>query len=91
MFPPTSLLPYIKGRVQGALDKWRVIQQLLIDREQQLELSTGSYQAFSEHAENLLNWLRGKLEMSALSGHPPADLEIIEGYQRDIQVGPGER
>ena len=68
------------------LGEWSAVQQLLLDREQQLEISTGDYQAFTEHAQNLLAWLREKLEMGALSGAPPADLDIVEGYQKDVEV-----
>ena len=39
-----------------------------------------------EHAQKLLSWLQGKLEMGALFGAPPADLEVVEGYQNDVQV-----
>ena len=85
-FPPSSMLPYVKRRLQSVLDKWSSVDRLLIEREQKLEMSTGSFQAFYTHAEGLLNWLRRKLEMGALSGHPPADLEIVEGYQKEIKV-----
>lgn len=68
---------------------WSTVQRLLADRDLELELCTGSYQAFLEQAEVLMVWLRGKLGGEVLSGLPPADLEVVEGYQREIEVRRG--
>ena len=62
---------------------------MLQEREQQLEISMGSYQSFMEHAQDLLSWLQGKLDMGALFGLPPADLDVVEGFQRDVEVRGG--
>lgn len=76
----------MKKQTLFVVERWGVIHRLLQEREQQLELSTGSYQAFAEHAQTLLGWLQEKLAMDALLGAPPADLEMVEGYQREILV-----
>jgi hypothetical protein len=80
------MLPYVRKQTDSMNRKWNNIQRLLLDREQQLELSSGSYRTFIEHAQDLLAWLDGKLGMGALSGAPPADLDVVEGYQRDVEV-----
>ncbi len=80
------MLPYVRKQTHALKEKWASVQRLLQEREQQLETSTGSYQAFTEHAHSLLSWLRGKLEMGSLFGTPPADLEVVEGYQEEVEV-----
>lgn len=86
----TSSLPFMKTCVNVAMEKWAVIQRLLEARETDLEMSSNSYQLFSRKAEKLFKWLSGKLEMSALADPPPADLGVVEGYHRDVQVSEGE-
>ena len=79
-------MPYVSKHIATVTSKWASVHQMLRDREQQLELSTGAYQSFMEHAQDLLAWLRGRLDMGALSGSPPADLDVVEGYQREVEV-----
>ena len=86
----TSYLPYVKTGVKVAMDKWGVVQRLLEARENDLEMSSNSYQVFRQKAEKLFNWLREKLDMRALAATPPADLEIVEGYHRDVKVREAE-
>lgn len=85
----TPSLPYVKACTKVAMEKWGVIQHLLEGREAELEMSSSSYQLFSVQAQKLLSWLLEKLAMNALAAPPPADLDIVEGYHRDVQVRGG--
>ena len=82
----TPPVPYVKTCFRVAVEKWDTIQRLLEAREAELEMNSNSYQLFNLQAEKLLNWLNEKLDMSALSAPPPADLEVVEGYHKDVQV-----
>ena len=80
------MLPYVRKQIQSLHAKWASVQRLLENREQQLETSMGSYQAFTEHAQSLMAWLHGKLDMRSLFGAPPAGLAVVEGYQQEVEV-----
>ena len=85
-FPPPAQLPYIKRRTSPIFAKWAKLQKLLKEREQQLEMSSGSMQDYLERFQNLLDWIDQELQQDALVVVPPAHAQLIKGYLGQIQV-----
>ena len=85
-FPPSSLLPYVKRRTTSILDKWSKLQRLLKEREQQLEMSSGSMQDYLENLQNLINWMDGELQRESLAATPSAHAPQLKGYLEQLQV-----
>jgi hypothetical protein len=68
------------------LDRWDKLQRLLKEREQQLEMSSGSMQDYLENLQNLLNWMDGELQRESLTAVPPAHAPWLKGYLEQLQV-----
>ena len=85
-FPPPAQLPYIKRRTSSIFAKWAKLQKLLKEREQPLEMSSGSMQDYLERFQNLLDWIDQELQRDALVVVPPARAQLIKGYLGQIQV-----
>ena len=85
-YPPPSLLPYVKRRTSSILDKWSRLERFLREREQQLEMSSGSMQDYLENLKNLLNWIDGELRRESLEATPSAHAPLLKGYLTQIQV-----
>ena len=85
-FPPPSLLPYVKRRTTSILDKWSKLHRFLKEREQQLEMSSGSMHEYIENLQNLLNWIDGELKRDSLAATPPAHAPQLKGYLEQLRV-----
>ena len=85
-FPPQVQLPYIKKRAASSSTKWSKVQQVLQEREHQLEMSSGSMQTFFEALQNLSDWIAGKLKLDLLASLPPGDVDKLNEYLQDLEV-----
>ena len=89
-FPPPSQMPYVKRRTSSILSKWTKLQRLLKEREQQLEMSSGSMQEYLEYLQNLLDWIDRELKQDSLVATPPAHAQLLKGYLDQLQVSEGD-
>ena len=79
-------LPYVKKRVNSASKKWTKVQELIVEREHQLEISGGSVQVFLESLQHLTGWIEGKLKMALIVASPPASLNTLKEHVELLKV-----
>ena len=85
-FPPPSQVHYVKRRTASTSTQWGKLQRLLKEREQQLEMSSGSMQEYLEGLQNLLDWSEEQLALDSLIATPPAHAQQLKGYLEQLQV-----
>ena len=79
-------LPYVKKRVNSASKKWTKVQDLILDREHQLEISGGSVQVFLESLQHLTDWIKGKLKLALIVAPPPANVNTLKEHIELLKV-----
>ena len=75
-----SQLPYFRTKLKAIATKWTGVQQLLRDRENQLEMCLGNMIVFLEGAEGLVRWAEQRRASECLSVPPPADLGQLQAH-----------
>ena len=72
--------------MKGAESRWASVWQLLRERENHLEMSMGNMIVFLEGASELINWIRDKLQLDAVSAMPPANVVKLKNFLERIKV-----
>ncbi len=80
-------LPYVKKRLGSISKKWSKIQELIVEREHQLEFSGGSIQTFFESLQTMTDWIEGKLKLEILASPPPSNLTALKEHLQLLKVG----
>ncbi len=79
-------LPYVKKRLGSISKKWSKIQELIVEREHQLEINGGSIQTFFESLQAMTDWIEGKLKLEILASPPPANLTALKEHLQLLKV-----
>ena len=73
-------------REQAIEGKWRKIEQMLLEREEKLEINSGTMVEFFEGVDNLLGWIDQKLRLDCVAALFPADHGQLTALREQVEV-----